>query len=291
MNSPVPSSFPSPADRRKILAAWLRAVPQSRHDPLPLEALPGPPGWAEALALFLQTWGAVELTAQGIRAVSQPAYYFLHSLAAWVESGGPIVADWSEEQGAGAKAPLAGASSLVLLLEKERLARDPDAAPIRKTKVAQILIVCREDTPRFLTQWDPRSDSYQLIGGRQKQDRAWVEPIETTAVRELEEELADQVSYRSGDFRLQYLATVAAMRTLSPTFGALTAYEFTFFQALDLPPLKLGRDDYWACRAELLEGRTRHGRPIRSSHIPILEKTLATTIDHLPSSFREACND
>ncbi len=271
---------------RQLLAAWLRAIPQSRHAPRPLADLPGGLGIGQGLAILLQVWGAVELSEAGIRAVSQPAYYFLHSLAAWAETNGSIVLDWSDQQGTMAAASLRHGTSLVYWLEQERWRRDPQAPPIRHTLAAQVLIVQASAPPTFLVQWDDRAGAYQLIGGRQKVDRNWVEPILETAAREVEEELRGQVHLAAGDFRLEPLATFSGVVRLSPSFGALTAYQFHFFQAVDLPPLQLGPTDRWVTRAELLEGRTSDGIPVRGDHIPLLEQALGLSIEALPSSFR-----
>jgi len=240
----------------------------------------------QGLAALLETWGAVELSDAGIRATSQPAYYFLHSLAAWMEADGHVIEDWSEEHGVRPGEGLQHGTSLVFLLEQERLRRYPDAPAIRFTAVAEVLIVKPGKPPRFLVQWDARAGQYQVIGGRQKADLDWEEPIEQTAVRELEEELGYQVSHEAGDFTLAFLAAFEGDKRLSPSFGALTAYRFTFFQALNLPAITLGPDDRWVSRAELLAGRTEDGQPIRSNHIGPLEKAMGKTIDALPSSFQ-----
>ena len=112
------------------------------------------------------------------------------------------------------------------LLEAERLRRHPNAPVVRHTPVAQVLVVSREagGLPVFLGQWDERAGQFQIIGGRQKQNRDWTEPIEVTAVRELEEELDGQVAFAAGDFRLEYLASFDGETRISPSFGALTAY-------------------------------------------------------------------
>ncbi len=275
-----------PTDR-SLLAAWLRAIPQSRHAPRPLHELSGGDVLGRGLVALLETWGAVTVSDAGIRAASQPAYYFLHSLAAWAESGGPVIEDWSETHGVRPGAGLQHGSSLVFLLEQERLRRYADAPAIRFTPVAEILILRPGSPPRFLAQWDERAGRYQVIGGRQKSDVDWREPIEQTAIRELEEELAYQVDYRAGDFSLAFLAAFEGNKRLSPSFGALTAYHFTFFQALNLPALQLGPNDRWVSREELLAGRTEDGRAVSGNHIPPLEAALGKRIDQLPTSFRQ----
>ena len=269
-----------------LLARWLRAIPQSRHDPRPLHDLPGGDAVGWGLAALLETWGAVELSDAGIRAVSQPAYYFLHSLAAWAETDGHIIEDWSEEHGARTSEGLQHGTSLVFLLEQERLRRHPHAPAIRFVAVAEVLIVRPGEPKMFLVQWDARAGQYQVIGGRRKEDRDWQEPIEQTAIRELEEELCEQVSHEAEDFELDFLAAFEGGKRLSPSFGALTAYHFTFFHARNLPPITLCPHDRWVTRDELLAGRTSDGKPVRGDHIGPLEARMGKRIDHLPSSFR-----
>lgn len=270
---------------RSLLAAWLRAIPQSRHAARPLADLPGGEAFGTGLALLMQTWGAVEFSPAGIRASSQPAYYFLHSLAAWAETSGEVIQDWSEQYGARADAGLRHGASLVYLLESERLARNPAAEPIRRTPAAQILIVQPGRPPRFLCQWDVPGGAFQLIGGRQRIDGSEIEPIAQTAIREMEEELAGQISYERGDFTLTLLADFPGEKRLSPSFGALTAYHFTFFHARGLQTIRLGSQDRWLSRDELLQGRTHDGKNVRGNHIPRLETHLGYTINDLPSSF------
>ncbi len=271
---------------RSLVAEWLRAIPQSRHDPIPLNSLPHGERIGRALAVMLEMWGAVELSAAGIRAVSQSAYYLLHSLAAWLETKGHVIEDWSEEHGARANEGLKHGASLVFLLEQARWRRFADAPPIRVATVAEVLIVRPGQPPQFLVQWDERAEQFQVIGGRRKDDRDWIEPIEQTAIRELEEELHHQVSYQRGDFSLVFLAEFEGEKRLSPSFGALTAYHFSFFQALNLPPIQLGPLDRWVTREELIRGATADGKPVRGNHILPLEERLGHRIDTLPSSFQ-----
>ncbi len=278
----------APIDR-SLLAAWLRAIPQSRHEPRSLDDLPGGSVIGQGLAAMLQVWGAVEFSPAGIRAVSQPAYYFLHSLAAWAETSGPVIPDWSSEVGTTAGEGLRHGTTLVHWLEAERQRRDPAAPPIRFTPVAQVLVVQRRDAaqepPCFLGQWDERAGQFQIIGGRQKQNLDWVEPIGETAIREFEEELDGQVSHARGDFRLEPLASFAGATRLSPSFGALTAYRFSVFRAAGLRELTLGPHDHWLRRDDLLAGRLPTGEPVRGDHLPYLEQALGYTIDQLASSF------
>lgn len=272
---------------RTLLANWLRAIPQSRHQPRPLPDLPGGDVIGRGLAALLEVWGAVELTEDGIRAVSQSAYYFLHSLAAWAETPGTVILDWAEFRAAADEQGMRHGVSLVHVLDSERLRRYPDAKPIRQTPVAQILIIKPENPPRFLAQWDDRAGAFQLIGGRQKRDLDWIEPIFETALREVEEELHGRVSYEAGDFKLEQLAAFEGDIRLSPSFGALTSYHFTFFRAFDLIPVELEAGDTWISRENLLAGSDDRGKPVRGDHILLLEQAIGRQIDQLPGSFRE----
>ena len=236
---------------------------------------------------MLEVWGAVEITEQGIRAVSQPAYYFLHSLAAWAETPGSIITDWSEDTGAEKSEGLRHGSSLVYLLEEERFSRSHDVPPTRYTPVAQALIIQPEEPSRFLGQWDEQAGSYQLIGGRQRENQNWIEPVLDTIIREVEEELNYQLSFAAGDFNVEQLAQFQGEADLSPTFGALTAYHFTFFRVVGLTSLQLASSDRWLTRHELLSGHATDGKRVRGDHILRLERTLGQRIDTLSSSFTE----
>jgi 8-oxo-dGTP pyrophosphatase MutT (NUDIX family) len=267
---------------RARLARWLRAIPQSRHAPSLAQDLPYYQEAGAGLVTLLAAWGSIELSDAGIRASSQPAWYFLHSLAAWLETEAPVITDWSEQKGVQSQATFQHGTSLVYALEQARAQRFAQAPAIRFTAVAQILIIRPGSPPRFLVQWDARAGQFQLIGGRQKDD----EPIGQTAIRELEEELQQQVKHAAGDFSLHLLAPVAGSRHLSPSFGALTEYHFTFFHASGLPELILGPDDRWLTRAELLAGRTNDGHPVSGARLKLLEEALNKRIDDLSSSFQ-----
>jgi len=122
-------------------------------------------------------------------------------------------------------------------------------------------------------------------GGRQRVDGDWVEPIFETAVREVEEELGGQVSYQAGDFQIEQLASFQGETRLSPSFGALTAYQFTFFRAFHLKPIRLNPGDCWLRRADFVAETTPDGQPVRGDHLPYLEEALGYSIEQLPSSF------
>ncbi len=234
------------------------------------------------VADLLEVWGAVELSDPGIRAVSQPAHYFLHSLAAWAETPGEIITDWSKDSGADGN-EACDMASVWSTCWNRNACRDPDADPIRITTVAQALIIKSGDPPRFLTQWDQQAGNYQLIGGRQKND-GWEEPIQDTAARELEEEQLAGSATLPMISRSNNSPKFEGKPRVSPTFGASDDLPLHLFptNGTDIPPTSFIRP--------LL---TRHDSPVTPPTANACEEIISfywnersgSVLTRLPPSF------
>lgn len=254
----------------KNLAAFLRRIPQSNQDAQSLAALAGDlePKLIEGYLLMLQTLGVVRSDNGGIKASSQTAKYMLESLATYVENGQKLVDDWHtrgvyrEEEGV-----FQNAATLLFEMEKRRIALQDNPPPSRREEVAQVLIKRTNpetEQAEFLLQYDKNADQFQLIGGRHKElDGA----IEVTMVREIEEELADNLKV-SDDYELVLVIDdLSPAASLSPTFGALTEYHFWVYHMRGLKQeLRLQANDAWVSLEDVLSGQVHwQGRIITAN--------------------------
>ena len=168
---------------------------------------------------------------------------------------------------------LAGPQFLYLIERARTIGRD-NAIALRKVSVAQTLVkahVRGTHNDVYLVQWDSTARRFQLIGGHFRPRDIG---LETTAIRELEEELnLNTFDFRSSD-HIQSLTTTG-FSDLSPTYGVNTAYTIGYFQLFTKKAyLRLGPGDRWVTQEELMSGQTKKGELINSSGIDILDKKL-----------------
>lgn len=244
---------------RIALARFLRQIPQSNQPPQPLPDDLYERAFLQGVLAWLELWGMVRVDADGVRASAQTSKYALNSLAASLESGQPIVTDWQTRSAHFAN-PLHNGATLLRWLELQRMSHTPDAPPARVEYVAQVLIKqtdAQTGESMFLMQYDTHAHQYQLIGGRIS-PRDQHDPL-TTIVREIHEELPlAELSYGEDYQLVRLLEDFQPPHTISPTFGALTEYHFTFFHMRALrKPLVLRTGDRWVTRRELLRGAVR----------------------------------
>lgn len=237
------------------LARFLRRIPPSNQSAAALSHLASD-DQIEMLRGFvaaLRLWGMVTHENDHVRATSQTAWYALHSLAEWIESGEPIVSDW-HTRGLHSEALFNGAT-LLSHMDTERQRRLPDSLPSRIERVAQVLIKRTHPTthePELLFQFDQNARRYQLVGGRYSpRDH---DDLRTTMIREIGEELAVSGLVYEQDYQLQEVVSQLSLPPLiSPTFGALTAYTFVIFHMVHLTrPLILNEGDRWIRVADVL---------------------------------------
>jgi 8-oxo-dGTP pyrophosphatase MutT (NUDIX family) len=244
-----------------ILAAFLRRIPQSNQNALPIEQIANDEDTKllRGYVLMLQTIGVVNLNENdSVQASSQTAKYMLESLASFVESGQTLVGDWQtrgvyRDSTSGA---LQNAPTFLHEMEKRRISILDSPPPVRNEEVAQVLIKRSNPTTgqsEFLLQYDTNADQYQLIGGRRKiSDKT----LEATIIREIEEELIDGLQLQR-DYGLVLVAeNLTPKPILSPTFGALSEYHFWIFHMRDLSQaLSLHKNDQWVPIDDVLHGR------------------------------------
>lgn len=249
------------------LVHFLRSIPQSNQDARRLAELAGtePDGEMRAqlhgAALLLCTLGIVEYDADTelIRASAQTAKYALESLASYAENQIPVVGDWKtrgvlrDPEGG----LLQNGATFLHALELRRLALLHDARPSRVERVAMVIIKRSNPTtsaPELLFQWDRNARQFQLIGGRWRESDG--PDLLRTMEREIAEELEPADMVHGQDYHLSLLIPALQLPpSLSPTFGALTTYEFGIYHMTELArPLRLQAEDHWLPLADVLAG-------------------------------------
>jgi hypothetical protein len=285
---------------KHALATFLRNIPQSNQNPLPIENITGVTidvTFFRGYVAFLQTLGVVEvvtLEPYSIRARSQTAKYTLNSLAEYVENDLLLINDW-KTRGIQPSALVNGASFLKLL-DEQRLAQSPYAQPSRSERVAQVLIK-RENPathqPELLFQFDHNATQFQLIGGRYSpRDN---DDLRQTIIREIIEELPLNTLIVDQDYHLvSLLDDLSPAPSISLTFGALTRYHFAIYHMTNLQrPLRLQKDDAWLPIDDVLNGVVIHpdGREIIFHSVDIYH-AMNTSIEGgfvgLANSFRHS---
>ncbi len=273
------------------LARFLRHIPQSDEPPQPLPADNHERAYVQGVLAWLELWGLVRVSSDGVRASAQTSKYALNSLAATLESGQTLVSDW-QTLGAHFANPLHNGATLLHWLELQRISQTPDAPPSRVEHVAQVLIKRIDPntgTHAFLMQYDAHANQYQLIGGRATPSDQ--QDLLATAAREISEELPLVELHYGQDYQLTLLAhDLQPPRTISPTFGALTEYHMTFYHMRALSkPLVLREGDRWVTLRELLIGAVQldqeNYHPFQGSNIyALLNQRIAGGLVSLPDS-------
>ncbi len=287
---------------KKRIAHFLQQIPQSNQPFAPMKQFitsdePAdilPTLWGVVQMLML--WGIVELhqatssiSEAQIRASSQAAKYMLESLAQYLLEGLPLVADWETRGVQRDKAfdqILESGATLLYLLEQRRLKHTPNARPSRYVKVAQALIIRihpENGQKEILMQYDDNAQQYQLIGGRWRESDGT--NLKLTLIREIEEELAaSQLAYPE-DYQIQLLAEgVEIGQVLSPTFGALTNYQFWIYHVHSIKrPLQLTEKDAWISLDAFQRGRI-NGLKI-TELFATLNQAIKGGLEQLPTSF------
>jgi 8-oxo-dGTP pyrophosphatase MutT (NUDIX family) len=245
---------------RAQLSRILQLIPTHRQPAQPVAALVAALGGdeaasnIEAVLTLLDMFGAVQRLADSVRARDQRATYFMQSLALWLTQAGDDDALITSE--------LIRAMEARRVLLAQRTGQP--ALPTRLQSAAFVLIGCLiGDETHLLCQWDAQAAQYQLIGGR-------VEPGESAA-QAAEREMLEEVGARQTpplqtgvDFALHLALNAPIMlEDISPTYGALTRYEFHVFHAQVMrPALALGPDDAWIAVRDLLRGQTSDGKRV-----------------------------
>lgn len=243
-----------------VIAAFLRAIPQSNQDPVAMRELAttDTQDMLFGYALMLQTMGMVTIDEnRRIKASSQTAKYTLESLAAYEESGLRWIDDWKTrgiyrtDEGV-----FQNGATFLHELETRRLQLTTTPVPSRQEEVAQVLIKRtnpQTGQPEFLMQFDANAQQYQLIGGRRSPNDP---TMQATMIREIDEEISNPLRY-GVDYTLTLLIDdLVTKPTLSATFGALTEYHFTVYHMTDLrQPIALQPDDAWVPVSEVIHGQ------------------------------------
>ncbi|MEV7279158.1 NUDIX hydrolase [Streptomyces sp. NPDC093111] len=300
-----------PAPDSAAIAALLEAAADHDGPPVPLAelcrraGLDGPTAEAAASTAqaLLGAFGVLRTAEGGVVAVSPQARFFLRSLASYVREGRSLLDNW--ERPGTAEPPYTGRQVLsgpqfLYLAEERRLSLAPDAAPLRRTEVAQVVVKTRlrgrGGRAHYLLLYDARARQYQLPGGHVRSSDA---DVRAAAVRELEEELPGY-THTPGRDRLKELGTVPVTQ-LSRTVGAVTEYRITFFQLeTEATAVPVGPGGRWVPEDTLLDPAAQlDGATLNVVALARLDDSLPGSLAGLPwslptiqhRSFRDVLRD
>jgi hypothetical protein len=111
-----------------------------------------------------------------------------------------------------------------------------------------------------------------------------------TMVREIEEELADELKLADDYQLIMVIDDLSPSPTLSPTFGALTEYHFWVFHMRGLQQeLNLQEYDAWVSLEEVLSGQVHWRGEIREANPEIyqlMNEAIEGGLAGLEDSFR-----
>lgn len=287
------------------LAAFLAAIPKSNEKAIFVsELLPKVRGKkqrekilaaVDSLVLILKVFGAVKITvdrkkkAKKVKAKSEYAFYFLHSLAEYIQNDLPLISNWEKPaitESLTSESILTWGTQFLYLMEEKRIKRLGKQHPTRLVEMAQVIIKAKVrgiSQPAYLVQYDHKAGRFQLIGGRRrKKDKT----ILSTIKREIGEELPLNKFVYGQNYRLKPLIEKVEFFNLSPTFGAFTKYTLTVYQMfVDEKKIKLGKSDRWLTASELRKGVTKDGILVASffQH----EKYFEGKYEDLPLSVKQ----
>jgi hypothetical protein len=291
------------SDKSQRVADIIERIPRSDDEALSIyqlcsEAKEGDPSCANCVLGILVLLGVAdavqvleERDAPRVKASSEAAHYFLRSLAQFVRRKMTLTTNWERVGVLDSVSPtqvITCGPQLLHAMEQIRTRIQENTTPIREVAVSQAIIkatVRGRSKAAYLVQYDARAHQYQLVGGRQR--RGECEPL-TVMIREITEELHENRLQYPKDYELIPLVTDLDVRSLSPTYGAFSAYRFTVYQALfQRKQLKLGQADRWVTLDELLGGQTKDGQRIADNIAREVDSSLPGGLDGLKASFTE----
>ncbi|MBI3423028.1 MAG: DUF433 domain-containing protein [Acidobacteria bacterium] len=289
--------------RHELTQKALDAIPSYRQPPRTVEEIAATiakefgvsqelaSGITLATIAFLDTFGVIEWEKSVCQINDQISTYFRNSLSWYFENHQQLLSNWGRE-GVARDIKIDNLLELapyfLKVMEERRLELSKEhrleAGYSRYQAVALTLVKTIEDgKPCFLHQWDTQAEQFQIIGGKQ---RPGERPIET-AKREFTEETTQHNLRYGTEFTLNLLCpNPIEMWRISPTYGALTKYEFWVFSAeLKLAVLPLGPLDRWISLDEMKSGATLDGRPISDPKLyRSLEVNIPGVLEGLPLS-------
>jgi 8-oxo-dGTP pyrophosphatase MutT (NUDIX family) len=225
----------------------------------------------------LRLLGLVEQQGEEIVATGEVAHMLLRSLWAHLHDGVRVGFDWERLEGDS----MVRGVDLIRAIEAVRVTAVPKPTPARSVRVAQAIIkTVRGGTLLYLMQYDEHAGQFQMLGGKAKPGE---HDLTETLRRELAEELGLPTTPGEADCILMLLETDWEIVSLSPTYGLLTRYAFSFYHVGRVRfSVCTDQDTCWLSGDEIMACRAADGRPISALYHDALGARLAA----LPDSFQ-----
>lgn len=224
-------------------------------------------GYVDSIILILNLLDLIDIKDQKIRVKGQIQFYFINSLKWYIKNDEKLLSNWDRPGVAhdiNINNLLEKAPYLLKLLEQRKKdicqSKNKPLESSRQQRVSIVLVkTIYKKSQYYLFQWDNRSEQFQLIGGRGRDE----ETILETAKREFNEELQLEEFIYGKDYTLEPLVSDVKISDISRTFGALTDYDFSLFLAkIKVKKIKLTKFDRWISVEEMEKGITKDGKKI-----------------------------
>lgn len=224
--------------------------------------------------------GAVQLdtTTLTVRVVSAQAGYLLRLLRDLLESGKPLVDNWTSEGLTPLtllQHPFGAAVDLLAALDRRRLEVLPTAAPLRTNRLAVGLITRLEgDSTAYLLAYDQLADAWQLPGGHVQRDSS----PRTTLLRALSAQLGGGLVEEPTALLLAEMTPPLQAIHESRTYGLRTlTHCYIFAVQLRRPLPALQNHLRWVREADILAGVTADQQHINAA--PLLQLLQQTNTE------------
>jgi 8-oxo-dGTP pyrophosphatase MutT (NUDIX family) len=225
----------------------------------------------------LRLLGLVERQGEEIVTTGEVAHMLLRSLWAHLRDGVRVGFDWERLDRTG---DVRGVD-LIRAVEAARVSAVPKPTPARSVRVAQAVVkTIRGGVPLYLMQYDEHAGQFQMLGGKAESGE---DDLAETLRRELAEELDLPATPGEADCILTPLEADREIVSLSPTYGLLTRYAFSFYHVGRVRfSVRTDQDTCWLSGDEIMACRAADERPISALYCDALGGRLAA----LPDSFR-----
>ena len=266
----------SPKKINEKISTFLLRIPNSSEKAASISSLTGKINKEiiDPVVLFLKFFGSIRTRSSKageitIKSKTKISDLFHKSLARYIKTQKSIISNW-EKLGVDQNQNLIFNWGVDFLyqMESKRLLRHKDKKQIRTIIVSQVLIKAKvkgEKEPQFLMQFDNKAQKYQFVGGRKDPED---ETAKDTMKRELSEELHLNKFILDQNYKLRSIAQDIEYFQVSPTFGALTKYNFNLYEIeFDDYDLVLEPGDRWVSIEEIRDGYTLDNKVIQSEDL------------------------
>ena len=251
----------------------------------------------KSLIIFLELFNAISQRKHKddtlVKAVSTQSLYFLNSLSLFIGHNLPLISNWTTPINSPDSLPediLTSGSYLLQSMEKRRSQELNFTIPLAKSDIILFIIKARisgHPQPQFLSQFNLKTMSFQLIGGVIKDHENISVAINRLVRKELPLNNLSPKDYRAAPTDRNFSYNGLAKKTNVYTQYTFSFYSLTFSKSI----IKLTPDDRWLSLEELINEKTLDNIPVMSPLRPISNKVdkkeMLNILNGLPLSLTD----